>query len=118
MYITCHDDVELANDSIHYIVCTVCGSVSMSLSTLCSCSKLNKHHILPYNSNSFILMLTSLLVLFPVSGAAIGFAMTSYSGAEGTSVEVCVTVHSVNMTILSMSEFEGHFKITENGEYC
>ena len=42
--------------------------------------------------------------------------MSNYSGVEGQSISVCVTVHSPNATILSMSDFEGQFRVTGNGE--
>ena len=32
-------------------------------------------------------------------------------------MEVCVTLFFVNFTILSMSDFEGHFIIAGSGEY-
>ena len=41
-----------------------------------------------------------------------GFALSNYTGAEGEAVEVCVTIHSPNQTVLDMSDVEGKFSIT------
>ena len=53
---------------------------------------------------------------FSAPGIVAGFAMSNYTGSEGESVEVCVTVHFLNDTILSMSDFEGQFTVTGSGE--
>ena len=53
---------------------------------------------------------------FAVLGVVAGFAMSNYSGVEGESIPVCVTVHFPNATILSMSDFEGQFRVTGSGE--
>lgn len=62
----------------------------------------------------------SLLFLPPPiysSGATVGFASSNYTGVEGEAVEVCVTIHSPNQTVLRMSDVEGEFSITgSNGK--
>ena len=45
-----------------------------------------------------------------------GFAQTSYTGDEGTSVDICVTVNSLDQMILNMSDFEGIFSIKGFGK--
>ena len=47
-----------------------------------------------------------------------GFAMGNYSGVEGESISVCETVHFPNETILSMSDFEGQFRVPGSGDCC
>ena len=44
--------------------------------------------------------------------------MTNYTRKEGEEVEVCVTIHSPNETILQNSAVEGIFSITgSSGEF-
>ena len=44
-------------------------------------------------------------------GAIVGFSQTNYTGDEGETIEVCITVHSIDLGTISMSDFEGHFII-------
>ena len=53
---------------------------------------------------------------FSTSGVVAGFALDNYVGVEGETVEVCVIVHFPNASILSMSDFEGQFRVTGSGE--
>ena len=66
------------------------------------------------------MLLSSLLQLSssPISGAIVGFSRTNYTGEEGEEVEVCVTIHSPNETILQNNAVEGIFTITgSSGEF-
>ena len=42
--------------------------------------------------------------------------MNNYSGDEGQSLTVCVVVHFPDATIISMSDFEGQFRVTGSGK--
>ena len=50
------------------------------------------------------------------AGAIVGFAQTSYTGNEGSNVEVCITVLSLDQMTLNMSDFEGQFAIRGTGD--
>ena len=54
----------------------------------------------------------NLRISFYFAGAIVGFAMSSYKGSEGDTIKVCVTIHSPNETILSMSSVAGRFEIS------
>ena len=44
--------------------------------------------------------------------------MNSYTGSEGDTIEVCVTIHSPNQTVLSISSVEGRFEISGSAGNC
>ena len=58
------------------------------------------------------MLLSSLLSSSLILGAVVGFSRTNYTDEEGEEVEVCVTIHSPNETILRNSAVEGIFTIT------
>jgi hypothetical protein len=55
---------------------------------------------------------TAAILIDDNDGAIVGFAMSSYKGSEGDTIKVCVTIHSPNETILSMSSVAGRFEIS------
>ena len=75
-------------------------------------SNVDDHHYRLIILHAMLLDVSSESIITLSVGAIVGFAMQNYTSSEGDTVNVCVTIHSPNQTVLDMSTVRGEFSIS------